>query len=176
MNNSILVISSTNRPESNTRIIAEFYCTILKKKAVNVSFMSLEELPDNFLVSDLYDNRSDIVENIINNKLRNVEKFVFVIPEYNGGFPGVLKLFIDGVPPECFHGKKAGLIGLSSGKQGGSRGMDAFTNVLNYLKISVLYAKPKLSGIEKLISENKQLIDDNAIKQLELHAEEMIHF
>ena len=35
------------------------------------------------------------------------EKFVFIVPEYNGSFPGVLKTFIDGLAfPDTFEQKK----------------------------------------------------------------------
>ena len=38
------------------------------------------------------------------------DKFIFVIPEYNGSFPGVLKVFIDACSfPESFYEKKAAL-------------------------------------------------------------------
>jgi NAD(P)H-dependent FMN reductase len=101
---------------------------------------------------------------------------VFIIPEYNGSFPGILKAFIDCVPPRFFHGKKAGLVGVSSGHAGSLRSMDQFTNVLNYLQVSVLHSKPKLSGIEKIIDSERELNDSETINRLREHSALMLKF
>ena len=93
------------------------------------------------------------------------EKIVFIIPEYNGSFPGVLKAFIDSLDHLSMAGKKACLIGLSSGHAGALRALDHFTAVLHHLKVEVYSDKPKLSGIDKLINEN-QINDEKTIKRL----------
>ena len=170
-----MVISGTNRKGSRTRVVAEKYCEILKEKGAVVEFLSLEDLPGDFLDSTMYESRSEYVENIVETKIKAVDKYIFVMPEYNGGFPGVLKLFIDGVSPTDFYHKKAALIGLSSGKQGNSRGMDAFTNVLNYMRVNVMFRKPKLSGIESVMP-NGTLDDNGILNLLDEHAAEFIAF
>ena len=169
------MISSTNRAGSRTRIVAETYYHILKQKGVGTEFLSLEDLPNDFLVSNMYGSSTKDVDNIVESKIKSVDKYIFVMPEYNGGYPGILKLFIDGISPVHFYDKKAGLVGLSSGKQGNSRGMDAFTNILNYMRVNVLYKKPKLSNIETLIIDDK-LIDQASLDALHIHADEFIRF
>ena len=108
-------------------------------------------------------------------KETSFKKFVFVIPEYNGSFPGVLKAFIDSLDFLKLSGKKAALIGLSSGHAGGLRALDHFTEILHHLKIEVYSDKPKLSGIEKLIDDT-QLIDDKSIERLKKMLGNFIEF
>src|SRR5690606_40758391 len=54
----------------------------------------LEDLPADLLVSDLYGARSEAFTRILD-QIGESRKIIFIIPEYNGSFPGVLKLFMD---------------------------------------------------------------------------------
>ena len=82
------------------------------------------------------------------------DKFWFVFPEYNGGIPGMLKLFLDAISVRAykatFHGKKACLTGISTGRAGNLRGLDQLTNILNYLQVIVHPNKVPISSISRL--------------------------
>ncbi len=171
------VIAGTNRPGSNTRKVAlSFERRLRAAGAVNVNFVSLEDLPRDFAYTDAWETRSVEMQRLIDEVLVPTTKFIFVMPEYNGGFPGVLKAFIDCVPPPVFHDKKAALIGLSSGAAGALRPMDQFTNVLNYLRVSVLYSKPKLSNINALLNAEGEVVEERASTLLNTQAELILNF
>lgn len=171
------IISSTNRPGSNTLKVARSFERRLKEAgAGEVNFISLEDLPSDFVYTDAWVEKSEAVRRLIDEVLVPTTKFIFVMPEYNGGFPGVLKAFVDCVPPSVFHYKKAALIGLSSGAAGALRPMDQFTNVLNYLRVSVLYAKPKLSGIENLLDDRGEVVEERASDLLNTQAKLILAF
>jgi len=79
-----------------------------------------------------------------------------MLPEYNGSFPGVLKTFIDGLKyPEGVRDKKAALVGISSGVQGGVFAMSHLTDIFNYLGMHVFALKPKLAAIERNFIDGK---------------------
>lgn len=158
----ITIIAGTNRPGSNSEKIANFYNKYTPEQS---QVLCLKDLPRDFVFSDTYGEGSVEFNKVVTDKIINADKFVFIIPEYNGGFPGVLKAFIDAVPPKNFHNKKAALVGLSSGHTGALRPLDQFSDILHYLKVEVLSAKPKLSGIELLIKED-ELIDERALSLL----------
>lgn len=158
----ITIIAGTNRPDSNSLRIANFYNELIPDDS---QVLALKDLPNDFVYADTYGEGSEAFNKVVNDKVINADKFIFIIPEYNGGFPGVLKAFIDAVPPKHFYNKKAALVGLSSGHTGALRPMDQFSDILHYLKVEVLSAKPKLSGIENLITDNK-LTDERAINLL----------
>jgi len=171
----ISIVCGTNRKESVSRKITHYYKEILDNQGADVQVIDLGKLPRDVAFSQCYGERSSDYERDFISKVEKSDKFIFVIPEYNGGFPGILKLFIDSIPPRLFHDKKAGLVGISSGKNGASRAMDQFGNVLNYLKVDVIAQKPKLSGIEEALSEGG-LSNSEYVSQLEEHAKKMIRF
>ncbi len=169
------VITGTNLKGGKTEYLARHYIALLESSGQQVTYFNLADLPRDFIFADLWNGPSATLKNVIDTHLLPATKFVFVIPEYNGSFPGVLKAFIDCLPREVFYGKKAGLIGMSSGHTGALRAMDQFGDILNYLRVSVLYAKPKLSNIDDCFNSD-QLINERAVRLLEHHCEEMINF
>jgi NAD(P)H-dependent FMN reductase len=170
MSAAITIISGTNRPGSASRVVAERYQSILAGMGVKAGLLSLEALPDSFMHTDLYGPRSAEMQALIDTFISEADTLVFVIPEYNGSYPGVLKMFLDGLPPRLLKDKKAGIIGLSDGAAGNLRGQEHLTGVLHYLKMHVHYAKPKLSSVEKLLDGSRQLADEKTLNLLADHA------
>ncbi len=86
------------------------------------------------------------------------EKFVFIMPEYNGSFPGILKLLMDNSDiRQCWWYKKAMLAGVADGRAGNLRGLDHMTNILNYLRMQVYFNKVPISRIFEEIDGEGQL-------------------
>src|ERR1700742_3194029 len=90
----ITIISATNRPGSSTLKVARYYQKVLAEKGAEAEILSLVQLPGNLLESDLYGKRSAAFQPI-QDTVTATDKFLFIIPEYNGSFPGALKLFMD---------------------------------------------------------------------------------
>jgi NAD(P)H-dependent FMN reductase len=100
------IISGTNREGSNTLKLAEYYHRQLSEKGFDSEIFSLCDLPGDLISSDLYGKRSEAFQSI-QERITASSKFIFVIPEYNGSFPGVLKTFIDACTfPESFLEKR----------------------------------------------------------------------
>jgi len=136
----------------------------------------LKALPPDFLFTDMFGERSEAFR-AIEQLMRQASRFVFVAPEYNGSIPGVVKLFIDAfVPKEVFHGKKAGLIGLASGKFGNVRGLDHLTGILNYLQVDVMPFKAHIPRIHEVLSAAGELTDAKAQEELREHARRFARF
>lgn len=173
---SITIISATNRPDSHTRKVANHYFKELKSKGTDVSLFSLEELPKEFLFSDLYDKRSDEFQKLIDLYINKQNKFVFVAPEYNGSFAGVLKVFLDAVPPKIWAEKKACLVGVATGRAGNLRGMEHLTNILHYLKVHVFYNKLPISRVDTLMDVSGDLMDKDTLKVINWQLEDFIKF
>jgi NAD(P)H-dependent FMN reductase len=162
----ITIISSTNRTGANTRQVADIYASLLKDLKEEYQILDLKDLPQDFIFTALFENRGSNPEfNEIQKLVDETNKFVFIIPEYNGSFPGILKAFLDGLKfPGSFKGKAGALVGLSSGTMGGSLAMSHLTDILNYLGLFVLPIKPRINNVHKIITEDK--IDDLFIMNL----------
>ena len=172
----VTIISATNRPDSSTLKLAQYYQRKLLEKGLRAELLSLTELPPNLIETDLYGKRSAEFEPI-QQMVTKTEKFLFVIPEYNGSFPGVLKVFIDACDlPESFYDKKAAITGLSSGKYGNIRGVDHFTGVCHYLHMQVMPLKIHIAAINKEFDEHGNLFKPDTVKYADEHMDKFMRF
>ena len=172
----ITIISSTNRPGSSTLKLAQYYQNTFHEKGIEAGLLSLAQLPPNLIQTDLYGQRSQEFEPI-QDIITKTQKFLFVIPEYNGSFPGVLKVFIDACSfPESFYEKKAALVGLSSGKYGNIRGVDHFTGICNYLHLHVLPLKIHIPSIHKELDAHGNLFKEDTLRFTNEQIDKFIRF
>ncbi|MEM0940753.1 MAG: NAD(P)H-dependent oxidoreductase [Bacteroidota bacterium] len=173
----ITIISGTNRKNSNSFQIAQQYQEMLTNHGQESTIIDLKQLPEDFF------NRTFYEENGISKEFRptrelmkQCQKFVFIVPEYNGSFPGILKLFIDALEfPGTLKDKKCALVGLSSGIQGSALAMSHLTDIFNYLGMHVLALKPKLTSINDRM-ENGAVTDTIGKQLLEQQAKALINF
>jgi len=172
----ITIISGTNRPHSNTLKLAKYYQKSLLERGQQTKLFSLEDLPDNLIKTDLYGKRSQEFQPI-QDMVTNTEKFLFIIPEYNGSFPGVLKTFIDACDfPQSFYNKKACLVGLSSGKYGNIRGIDHFAGICSYLHLNVMPLRLHLSSIRLEMNDSHDLFKEDTLKFTAEQMDKFIEF
>ncbi|ELR71841.1 NADPH-dependent FMN reductase [Fulvivirga imtechensis AK7] len=173
----IVIVCGTNRSDSVSYQIALIYKEILNHMGVGNELIDLSDLPHDFAFSALYENsgRNDAF-NPFREIMVNHKKFVFIVPEYNGSFPGVLKTFIDGLKyPDTFRDKKCALVGISSGIQGGGLALSHLTDIFHYCGMHVLAHKPKLSHIERHFQEGT-IINELYMTLLQEQAEKLIEF
>lgn len=160
----VTIISGTNRPLSNTLKVAKYYQKQLAEKGLETNLLNLQDLPAHLIDTDLYGKRSAEFQKI-QDLISQTSKFLFIIPEYNGSFPGVLKTFIDACTfPESFFDKKACLVGLSSGKYGNIRGIEHFNGVCAYLHLNVMPLRLHISAIKTELDENDQFFKEDTLK------------
>jgi NAD(P)H-dependent FMN reductase len=172
----ITIIASTNRQESNTLKLANYYHNALDQVGISSEIISLTDLPDTFIASDLYGNRSETFKPI-QEKVIAATKFLFVVPEYNGSFPGILKTFIDGCTfPDSFYGKKAALTGLSSGKYGNIRGIEHFTGICHYIHLHVMPLRLHIPSINKEFDQENNLFKEDTLRFVNQQIEQLIAF
>ncbi|MDH3245694.1 MAG: NAD(P)H-dependent oxidoreductase [Saprospiraceae bacterium] len=179
----ITVISGTNRRNSETERIAGYIVERLRNRfEVEAKLLTLTDLPADILHDDMYskDGQSDELGNLQDAEMVPADKFWFVFPEYNGSFPGVLKLFLDALSvrryKETFASKKAALTGVSSGRAGNLRGMEQLTGILNHLQVVVLPNKLPISSVEELLKGNSTLSDQNTVEVLDKQMAEFLAF
>lgn len=170
------IISCTNRQGSNSLKLAEYYKKQILAKGAEAEVLSLMDLPDHLISTDLYGKRSEAFQSI-QNKISATSKFIFVVPEYNGSFPGILKLFIDACTfPESFYGKKVALVGLASGKYGNVRGIEHLTGICHYINLHVLPLRIHIPSIGKEFNENGDLFQEDTVKFVDQQVNQFIEF
>ena len=173
----IYIISGTNRSAAKSPLVAKLYVEILKDLGAEAEVLDLRDLPRDFVFSALYENAgSNEAFNSFRKKMVLGSKFVFIVPEYNGSFPGVLKAFIDGLEyPYSFRDKKCALLGLSSGDQGGGPALSHLTDIFNYCGMHVMAWRLRLAHIDRSF-ENGMLVNEKHLEAIRAQAKQFIDF
>ena len=179
----ITIISCTNRLESNSFRIAKYYEKIIQEMTDDeVYFLDLAAI-DLKEYSNLLYSESEIsatLSRIQNDFIIPSSEFVFIVPEYNGGMPGILKLFIDAMSVRdidaTFKMKSACLTGVSTGRAGNLRGMEHLTGILNYLQVVVYPNRLPISGISNILSEDGKIIDTETKSAIQIQISEFLGF
>ena len=104
-------------------------------------------------------------------------KFIFIMPEYNGSFPGSIKTLMDNSDIKtCWWGKKALLTGISDGRAGNLRGLEHMTSILHYLRVDVHYNKLPLSRINEEFDRNGSVLKEATAEAIRLQVEQFIAY
>jgi chromate reductase len=165
----ITIISGTNRKDSNTKRVALEYQRFLTEQNIESRVLALDE----------YDThaRNEAFAAMEEEFLKPAERFIIVIPEYNGSYPGVIKMMIDNtdVPNVWWH-KKVLLTGVSTGRAGNLRGMEHITGSLLHMRMLVHPNRLPISVVNTLMDENDQFTDHNTLRSVKTQIEEFLSF
>lgn len=163
------IISGTDRPGSNTKKVANNYLRLLQEKGVDVQLLSL----DNEAVFAKDGQFTELTQTY----LFPTDKYIIIMPEYNGSFPGVLKLLIDksDVKAAWWH-KKALLTGVATGRAGNLRGMEHLTGSLLHMKILVHPNRLPISMVDKILDADGNITDAGTLSAIGQQLDEFIGF
>ena len=164
----ITVISGTNR-DNNTKRVSRFYQRILSESGVENQLLSLDE-------ADVY-RRDEAFKQMEERFLKAADKFIIVMPEYNGSYPGILKLMIDNtdVSKTWWH-KKVALTGVATGRAGNLRGMEHLTGALLHMKMLVHPNRLPISIVDKLMDAQGDFHDQRSIAAIGTQIDEFLNF
>ncbi len=166
------IIVGTNRPQSNSRKIANVIIEIYKKMGEsNIEIIDLAELPLNELNGSKYglSTNSTAIDNAIS-KIKSSEGLIMIVPEYNGSMPGALKYFIDFWPyPAAFEKRPVAFVGLG-GMFGGLRPIEHLQQVFGYRNSYIFPERIFLMNVWKMIT-NDQINEPSALERLTKQAQ-----
>jgi NAD(P)H-dependent FMN reductase len=93
--------------------------------------------------------------------VNDADALIFVVPEYNHSFPGLLKHVLDTNLKEYIH-KAAGVCGVSAGPFGGARMIQNFLPVLRELGMVTIFGDVYFGNAGKLFDPSTGKIADPA--------------
>lgn len=178
----ITLITGTNRTQSNTqrltrRLAADYRAHTARLRAhgvqLEVRLLDLQTLPSALFHPDSYARPPDELR-AANAQVLDADGLVIVTPEYNGGYPGALKLFIDHLPfPQAFEERPVAFVGLGSGIFGGLRAVEQLSQVFAYRNAHIFNRRVLLPQVERVLDDQGQ-INNPLIEQL--LREQTVHF
>ena len=98
---------------------------------------------------------------------------VIVAPEYNHGYPGLLKHALDTNLKEYIH-KAVGVCGVSAGGFGGTRVIENLLPVLRELGLVAIFNDGNFSKVGKIFDESGALLDEKYVKYTDTFLEELV--
>ncbi|MEM7574873.1 MAG: NAD(P)H-dependent oxidoreductase [Bacteroidota bacterium] len=174
------IISGTNRPGSRTVNVARYLHNYLQEQGAEVQLLDLAELSGNYFGADMYsaDQQHPELRQIQERYINGADRFIFVSPEYNGSYPGILKLFIDGISiyryAENFKGKWSALVGVATGRAGNLRGIDQLSASLLHMGGHIIPGVLPLSKADQIMDNQGEITDGGTRESLNKLAERTI--
>ncbi len=172
----ITIVCTTNRPDSNTRKVAQLYHDALKALNVESQVLDLKEVDAAWIQASNYGTNAPELEQVVAQFIRPIDKLIFITPEYNGSFPGYLKFFMDACDHGDWSGKTIALMGLASGRAGNVRGLDHLTGIVHYLGSEVYSKKVYLSQINQSLTADGQIVNEALNHEIELQLKGFVNF
>src|ERR1041384_3189829 len=100
--------------------------------------------------------------------------FVLIVPEYNHGYPGMLKHVLDSNLKEYIH-KAVGICGVSAGGFGGTRVIESLLPVMRELGLVTIFWDGNFSGAQKLFDGSGKILDEAThVKRMDKFLGELI--
>jgi NAD(P)H-dependent FMN reductase len=150
----IPVILGTARKGRASENVARFvFDEVQKREGVETELIDIRELA---LPTD--DAGEQIKDPKFSATVERADGLVIVTPEYNHGYPGLLKHVLDSNLKEYIH-KAVGICGVSAGGFGGVRVIENLLPVLRELGLVTIFWDGNFSGAQNLFDEEGNIKD-----------------
>lgn len=166
----IPVILGTVRKGRESENVAKFvFEQVKKREGVESEFVDIRELkvpPD--------DAGEQTKDPKFSETCERADGLVLVVPEYNHGYPGMLKHVLDSNLKEYIH-KAVGICGVSAGGFGATRAIENLLPVLRELGLVTIFWDGNFSGARNLFDENGHIRQEATyVKRLDKFLGELI--
>ena len=144
----IPVILGTSRKGRASENVAKFvFGEVQKREGVETELIDIRDLK--FAIDDAGEALKDPT---FSEQMMRADGLVIVTPEYNHGYPGLLKHVLDTNLKEYIH-KAVGICGVSAGGFGGTRVIQGLLPVLRELGLITIFWDGNFSGAQGLFDE-----------------------
>ena len=105
--------------------------------------------------------------------MMRADALVLVVPEYNHGYPGLLKHVLDTNLKEYIH-KAVGICGVSAGGFGGTRVIQNLLPVMRELGLVTIFWDGNFSNAQNLFDATGRLLDPAYLKRTDKFLKELV--
>ncbi len=170
----IEIIAGTDRVDSNSGKVARLLLSDYKLLGTEANLIDLSLLDFSCAVGANYKPATGDFAAAVD-RVSRAEGVVLVVPEYNGSYPGALKLFIDYWRyPESFEHRPVAFVGLG-GRWGGLRPVEHLQQVFGYRNAYIFPNRVFISNVHSVIRDGK--VHDPLIEDLlKVQSREFLRF
>ena len=165
----IPIILGTARQGRRTEHAARFVFEQTKKRAgIETELIDVCKLP-----MKLDDAGEQMKDPKFSATIQRCDGLIIVTPEYNHGYPGLLKHALDMNLEEYIH-KAVGICGVSAGLFGGARVIEGLLPVMRELSLVTIFWDVNFGNVQKLFDEQGKLLDQSYVRRLNKFLNELI--
>lgn len=163
-----LLLGTTRKGRASENVAKFVYGEIKKHEDIETEFIDLRDLK--FTADDAGE---AIKDPKFSAAMERADGLVLVVPEYNHGYPGLLKHALDTNLKEYIH-KAVGICGVSAGVFGGTRMIQNLLPVMRELGLVTIFWDGNFSTADKLFDENGTLLEPAYVKRIDQFLKELI--
>jgi NAD(P)H-dependent FMN reductase len=166
----IPVILGTPRKGRASENVAKFvFGEVQKREQVETELIDVRDLK-----LPIDDAGEAIKDPKFSEAMKRADGIVIVTPEYNHGYPGLLKHALDTNLKEYIH-KAVGICGVSAGGFGGTRVIEALLPVMRELGLVTIFWDGNFSHAQQLFDDNGKIKDEAThVKRIDKFLGELI--
>jgi NAD(P)H-dependent FMN reductase len=165
----IPLILGTAREGRQSENVARFVFEQTKKRAdVETELIDVRELP-----MKLDDAGEQMKDPKFSAAIERCDGLIIVTPEYNHGYPGLLKHALDMNLKEYIH-KAVGICGVSAGPFGGVRVIEGLLPVMRELGLVAIFEDVNFGNVAKIFDDQGNLLDQNYVRRLNKFLNELV--
>lgn len=163
-----VILGTTRRGRVSEHVAGFVFDEMGKRRGVETELVDIREL--DFPTDDA----GETIKNPrFSETVERADALVIVAPEYNHGYPGMLKHALDTNLKEYIH-KAVGVCGVSAGPFGGTRVVENLLPVLRELGLVAIFWDVNFSNAQKLFDAEGRLQETAYIKRLDKFLKELI--
>lgn len=167
------IVSGTDRPDANALRVSRYLQRQYQQEGISAGIINLQDFPIEQVGGGKYGEELPDVDAFIKQAVK-ADGLVIVCPEYNGGYPGILKLFIDYMPfPGSLEKKPIAMVGEANGAFGALRAVEQLQQVVGYRNAHVFPERVFISRVNENFDEEEGIKDQ---LQQELLFSQVTHF
>jgi NAD(P)H-dependent FMN reductase len=106
-------------------------------------------------------------------QMNRADALVLVVPEYNHGYPGLLKHVLDTNLAEYIH-KAVGIVGVSAGVFGGTRVIQNLIPVMRELGLVTIFWDVNFTTVQARFADSGELVDETFLPRIAKFLDELI--
>jgi NAD(P)H-dependent FMN reductase len=172
-----LVLGSTRQGRTSSKIAAELRRMLQYRSDVIAEIVDLRDYDLPFLAEEVApvsrDRITDAAVQAWSDKITAAHGFIIIVPEYNGGYPGVLKNALDSLYKE-WNNKPVALVGYSGGSSGASCAMAQLHDVVKALKMVPIEQEISIPSVWKAFDNKGSFVDKDIESQLNRMIDQLV--
>ncbi len=163
-----VILGTTRKGRMSEQAARLVWSEVAKRPGVETELIDVATLP--IPVDDAGDGAKDPD---FADTMNRADALVLVAPEYNHGYPGLLKHVLDTNLPEYIH-KAAGIVGVSAGVFGGARMIQNLVPVLRELGLVTIFWDVNFTSVHSRFDDEGALLDETFLPRIEKFLDELL--